>query len=351
MINLKEILVFPETTIKEAMEKLDITSKQILLVTNKQQQLLGTLTDGDIRRGLLKNLTILEPIKSIMNSQPIVGHTDDSYKANTYKLTANNLKQLPIVSRDNRIKDIIFLNELLAPIKKNAKVVLMAGGLGTRLRPLTNNVPKPMLKVGDYPILENIIRNFKAQGFENIIISVNYKKDIIKNYFQDGQILDVNIQYVDEEKRLGTAGALTLLGNVIDTDPLIVMNGDILTNLNFKQLLENHKSSKAVATICVTQYEYQVPYGIINKNTDNSLLSIEEKPTYKHLINAGIYVLNSEVIEFIPKDTFYDMPSLLKELIKKGLKVNVYTMDEYWLDIGKLEDFHKANSDMEENKI
>ncbi|MFC6648217.1 sugar phosphate nucleotidyltransferase [Paenibacillus rhizoplanae] len=219
----------------------------------------------------------------------------------------------------------------------------MVGGLGTRLRPFTDDIPKPMLKVGDKPILETIIEGFKNYGFTKFILSVNYKKEIIKAYFQDGKHLDVYIEYIEEGKRLGTAGALSLLSEKPNA-PFFVMNGDLLTKMNYEQLMEFHCETKSNATICVREYEYQIPYGVI-ETENHRLLSIVEKPVHKSFVNAGIYVLDPQVLEHVPQDEFYDMPDLFKKLMDMQGGVSAFPLREYWLDIGQVDDYEKANGD------
>lgn len=345
MKSIIELLILPTYSIKEAMEVLNSTSKQILLIVDGDDRLVGTLTDGDIRRALLSGLKLSSNIDSVINKAPIVGKVSESNNLHIKLLKKHHLKSLPIVDVENKLVDILFLEDIIAE-QRSTKVILMAGGLGMRLRPLTEHTPKPMLKVGKYPILETILRRFKKQGFDNFTISVNYKKEVIQNYFQDGQMLDLNIDYLHENKRLGTAGALSLLSEVPE-NPIIVMNGDLLTNLNFNELLENHITSGAVATVCVRKHHYQVPYGVINSKED-CLTSIVEKPTFEYLTNAGIYVLNPDVLNMIPKNKFYDMPELLNALLEKQLTVNVKTIEDYWLDIGQIDDFNKANLDMKD---
>ena len=219
----------------------------------------------------------------------------------------------------------------------------MAGGLGTRLRPLTEDIPKPLLKVGNKPILETIIKNFASHGFVDIVISINYKGDLIKNYFKDGSDLGVNITYVEENKRLGTAGALSLLADT-PNEPFFVMNADLLTDVNFSHLMDYHCMGNSTGTMCVREYEYQIPYGVIQMEND-CITEIVEKPINKFFVNAGIYVLSSKVFDYIPKDKFYDMPTLFNTLIKEKLKTLSFPIHEYWLDIGRMSDFEQAQSE------
>jgi dTDP-glucose pyrophosphorylase len=340
----RDILISPTTTILETMKIIDKSSLQFAVVVDKDERLIGTVTDGDIRRGILKGLPLETHISEVMNRSPIfekAGKKSFYYKEFMKK---RNLKQLPIIGSEKKIVRILFSDDLEQPIQKNNPVILMAGGLGTRLHPLTKDIPKPMLKVGEKPILETIIENFASFGFKNFILSVNYKKEIIKDYFQDGKHLGVNIDYIEEDKRLGTAGALSLIKNNPEM-PFFVMNGDLLTKINYEQLLDFHNGIESEATMCVREYEYQIPYGVID--TDNHrLLSIEEKPIHKSFVNAGIYVLNPVVLEYIPKNEFFDMPELFKVLMSKGKDVSVFPIREYWLDIGRMDDYEKANGDI-----
>ncbi len=339
----KDVLINPDTTILEAMKMIDETTMQFAAVVSKEMHLLGTVTDGDIRRGILNGLPLESSIEGVMNTSPFC--CDAGKQAAYYKkqMEKRRLKQLPITSKENILQKILFTEELdLVTMKKN-KVILMVGGLGTRLQPLTETVPKPMLNVGNKPILETIIEGFKSYGFSNFILSVNYKKEMIMNYFRDGSEFGVSIEYVEETKRLGTAGALSLLKE-LPTEPFFVMNGDLLTKVNFEQLLEFHVTTEATATMCVREYEYQIPYGVIE--TDNhSLLSIVEKPVHKSFVNAGIYVLSPSALKRVPNGEFYDMPDLFKTLMVDGNRVSAFPLREYWLDIGRLDDYEKANGD------
>ena len=222
----------------------------------------------------------------------------------------------------------------------------MVGGLGTRLRPLTETTPKPMLKVGNKPILQTIVEKFAEYGYTDIVMCVNYKSDIIQDYFKDGSDFGVNIEYILEEQRMGTAGALSLLKDK-PNEPFFVMNGDLLTNVNFEHLHNYHIATNSVATMCVREYDFQVPYGVVNIK-DSKIVSIEEKPTHKFFVSAGIYMLSAKVLDYIPNNEFYDMPTLFEKLI--GLSENTvsFPIREYWLDIGRMEEYKKANDEYSE---
>lgn len=340
MKDYKKILLKPDSTIKEALIVIDEGAMKIALVADENEKLLGTLTDGDIRRGLLKGLSLSDSIESIYFKNPTVCSIEDSKEKILETAAQKKLYQIPIVDKEGRLVGIEEIDELLKPSAKNCKVVLMAGGLGTRLRPLTENLPKPMLKVGDKPILETIIANFRKHGFRNIILSVNYKSEIIEDYFKDGREFGVNIEYVREEKRMGTAGALSLMREKL-SEPFFVMNGDLLTNINFEYMMNHHKSNGAVATMGVREYDFQVPYGVINTEGLN-IKGIQEKPLYRFFISGGVYILNPEVLGYIPKNEYFDMPSLFEKLIKENKKTVSFPIREYWLDIGRMEEFERA---------
>lgn len=342
----QELLVSPSTSIIETMKNIDETAAQIALVVGKDHELLGTVTDGDIRRGILRGISLHDEVSKVMNQHPVTIKEGVSKQAIKKLFQEKKLRQLPVVNKNNQVVDVIFSSELLDAASFDNWIVLMAGGLGTRLRPLTENIPKPMLKVGTKPILQTILESFIEHGFYNYYLSVNYKREIIKEYFGDGLEWGVSIQYLDEDQRLGTAGALSLFDEKPDK-PIIVMNGDILTKVNFQQLLQFHEENQAVATMCVREYQHQIPYGVVRID-GSTLCSIEEKPIERYFVNAGIYVLNPEALDLIPKNEYFDMPSLFEALIRQQKKTSVFPIREYWLDIGKMPDFEKANLEFAE---
>lgn len=339
----KEILLHKQATIKKALEVIDKGAMRIAIVLDDNERVIGTLTDGDIRRGLLLGLTLDSSIENLYFKEPTLATINDSKELIVQKAIRKQIYQIPIVDNKGKLVKIEDLANLLKTNAKKNRVVLMAGGLGTRLRPLTHDLPKPLLKVGNKPILETIIENFAKYGFVNITISVNYKADMIKEYFGDGSALGVNIDYIQETQRLGTAGALSLIKDR-PQEPFFVMNADLLTNVNFEHLLDFHSFEHSVATMCVREYDYQVPYGVIQ--TDGSrITAIEEKPVHKFFINAGIYVLSPQVFEYIPKEKFYDMPTLFENIIKDDLQTISFPIHEYWLDIGRMSDFEQAQTE------
>jgi len=341
----KNVVVSPDTTILQTIEVIDRHSLQIALVADEHGRLQGTVTDGDIRRGILRGIPLDKPVSTVMNRDPYVAGAGESIGEIRSRMIARKLRHIPVVDEQYRIIDLYMYDEFEADHKKENWVVLMAGGLGTRLRPLTDHSPKPLLRVGDKPILETILLKFAEYNFERFFLSVNYKAEQIKNYFRDGAKWGVSIEYLEESKRLGTAGALSLLPGIPDK-PLIVMNGDLLTKVNFDQLLEFHESNGLPATMCVREFQHQIPYGVV-KAEEHRLVDIVEKPVHSYFVNAGIYVLSPEVLRLIPHDTYYDMTTLFETLIRENLGAGIFPIREYWRDIGRMSDFEKANMDYE----
>ena len=339
-MNIEKIKLSPNASIKEALKIIDSGAVKIAIVTDENNKLLGTITDGDIRRAILKGKNLNESIKDIYNKNPLTVSIDEN-KENIINLcTSRKIYQVPVVDKEGKAIKVILLDELLKPKEYPNRVILMVGGLGTRLRPLTENTPKPMLNVGGKPILQTIIERFRDYGFKNITLCVNYKADIIKEYFGNGSKFGVNIEYIIENKRMGTAGALSLLKEK-PKEPFFVMNGDILTSINFENMLEYHLEHNSTAIMAVREYDFQVPFGVV-KMENNEIKAIEEKPVYKFFVSAGIYMLNPECIDYIPKNEFYDMPTLFEDLIKDNKKTFSFPIREYWLDIGRIEEYEKA---------
>ena len=346
MTDYKKVLLSPSSTIKEALRAINSGAMQIALVVDKDEKLLGTLTDGDIRRALLNDIQLDGAIAPIINKNPTVCRVEDTKEKILDIAVLKKIYQIPIVDSDGKLVGIEEVDELLKQKVKTNRVVLMVGGLGTRLRPLTDHTPKPMLKVGNKPILETIITSFKKYGFINIVLCVSYKSEIIEEYFKDGSEFGVNIEYIHENKRMGTAGALSLIREKL-SESFFVMNGDLLTNINFERMMEYHISNASVATMGVREYDFQVPYGVVNVQ-GKDILSIEEKPMHKFFVSGGVYVLSEKVLEFIPDDEFYDMPTLFEKVIAENLKSISFPIREYWLDIGRVEEYEKANSEYHE---
>ena len=346
MKNIKNIKLKQNATIKEALGIIDSGAMQIALVVDDNDKLLGTLTDGDIRRGILRGLDLDSSIETIVFKEPSVASVGDTKESILKIALAKKLHKIPLVDELGKLVGIEDIEDIIRPVSKTNRVVLMVGGLGTRLRPLTQDTPKPMLKVGNKPILQTIVEKFAEYGFVNITMCVNFNASIIRDYFGDGKEFGVNIDYVLEEKRMGTAGALSLLKER-PSEPFFVMNGDLLTNVNFEHIFNYHMINKATATMCVREYDYEVPYGVVKMN-DNKITAIAEKPVQKFFVSAGIYMLSPEILDLIPKNEFYDMPALFEKLIKLSKNVISFPIREYWLDIGRMEEYQRANEEYKE---
>ena len=346
MKNIENIKLRQNATIKEALGIIDSGAMQIALVVDDNDKLLGTLTDGDIRRGILRGLDLDSSIETIVFKEPAIAKISSTKEEILKIALSKKLHQIPIVDDNGIVLDLKEIEELVEPKIKTSRVILMVGGLGTRLRPLTQDTPKPMLKVGNKPILQTIVEKFAEYGFVNITMCVNFNASIIRDYFGDGKEFGVNIDYVLEEKRMGTAGALSLLKER-PSEPFFVMNGDLLTNVNFEHIFNYHMINKATATMCVREYDYEVPYGVVKMN-DNKITAIAEKPVQKFFVSAGIYMLSPEILDLIPKNEFYDMPALFEKLIKLSKNVISFPIREYWLDIGRMEEYQRANEEYKE---
>jgi dTDP-glucose pyrophosphorylase/predicted transcriptional regulator len=339
----RNTLVSSDTSIREAIRIIDQGALKIALVVDEDNRLVGTVSDGDIRRGILNGCELENKVLQIMNTNPTVAGKSDGRDKLLALMRQKQIYQVPLVDDRGILVGLEVIDTLLSAPQRENSVVLMAGGLGTRLKHLTANIPKPMLKVGDKPILETILDNFIEHGFSRFLISVNYKSELIESHFGDGSQWDVQIDYLREDKKLGTAGALSLMSE-IPSAPILVMNGDVLTKVNFRQLLEFHTEHKAAATMCVREYDYQVPFGVVRLDR-HRILSIEEKPVQHFFVNAGIYVLEPEVLKMIPHGAHLDMPSLFELLITEEMETAVFPIREYWLDIGRIDDFERAQMD------
>ena len=342
------ILVDIETPILDTIRLINEVAIQICLVVDGDRRLLGSVTDGDVRRGILAQVPLTAPVRQIMNPKPRTARAGTDPVLLRQRMAREQVHHMPLVDADNRVVDLVSIEDLVANTETHADnwVVLMAGGLGTRLRPLTDDLPKPLLAVGDRPVLATILENFIGHGFGRFFISVNYKADMIKDYFGDGSAWGVRIDYIDEPQALGTAGPLALLP---ETPPaaILVMNGDLLTQANFGQLVQYHRQQKSDATMCVRQYDVQVPFGVVEIE-NNVIASIDEKPVHRFFVNAGIYLLEPSVLDLIPRGQPYDMPELFSRLVAERLQAGVFPIHEYWLDIGRVDDLNRANREFQQ---
>ncbi len=343
--NWQRILISPDISVISAIEKIDKEALRILLVVDAEHVLLGVVTDGDIRRHLLKHGSLDAPVHEMMGKNPKVGLETQDKDQLLMKMQNLNILHLPIVDSGNKVVGLETLNHLTAKKQHNNSVIFMAGGLGTRLHPLTLDFPKPLVKIGNKPILEILLENFIGRGFQHFYFSVNYKATMIQDYFGFGEKWGVHIEYLQEDCALGTVGSLRLLPSA-PLLPFFVVNADIMTNLDFDRILEFHQYHlhQPIATICVRQYENRIPYGVMSIDPDrHNLINIQEKPVHSFFVNAGIYVLNPEVLQYFPNNNcFYDMPSFLLELIKKDKFVATFPIREYWLDVGSHESLSQA---------
>lgn len=343
MSDISALCIASEATILDAVRCIDGGSHQIALVVDDNSRLVGTVTDGDVRRAILRGLALNEPVGRIMAGNPHVALIGTNDSELLRLMRGLEVHQLPLVDEERRVVGIRTLDALLQGCQRNNRVILMAGGLGTRLHPLTETTPKPMLAIGGKPLLETILEKFIDHGFRNFSISVNYRGNIIRDYFGNGNRWGVDIDYIDEKKRMGTAGCLTLLSEK-PKESFIVMNGDILTSINFSQILQFHLDTSSMATMALYEHTLQIPYGVV-ETKDFYLTRIIEKPEHRFFINAGIYVLNPDVMEFIPRDTFFDMPVLFERIMGENHKVTAFPIREYWLDIGSPHDLKRAETE------
>lgn len=342
MKNWRDYLLPKDATILDAIVVLE--KNQCLMIVDAEECILGTITDRDIRKALLKQVSLNSSICEAMNKSPTTLSFPLETEEIRQKLGKMTFEQFPVVDSQQKVMGL-HTNQELMQVRFPNTVVLMAGGLGSRLSPMTEECPKPLLKVGHQPVLETIIEGFLENGFHRFMISVNYQSEMIENYFQDGRQWGVSIDYLRENEALGTAGALSLLDESLE-HPIIVMNGDLLTKLNFRNLLEFHQDHDALITMCVREYDFQVPYGVVE--LDGSFATaLEEKPLHKFFVNAGVYVVNPEVLSSIPKNQFYNMTDVIIPLLEKK-KVSSFPIHEYWIDIGKVEDYQQAHGEYED---
>lgn len=344
--NIEDILVSPETSILDTVKAIDRGSMQIALVVDGDGRLKGTVTDGDVRRGVLKGIGFDRPVTAIMNANAVSVAASEGRDGALGLMRKLSIHQIPVVDDADQVIGLEWIDELFQPAEDETWVVLMVGGLGKRLRPLTEDIPKPMIPVGGQPLLETIVRNFKAQGYRRFYLSVNYKSDMIRTHFGDGSRFDTQIEYIEEKTRMGTAGALGLLPER-PTAPIIVMNGDLLTAVNYRSLMQFHHDNNASATMCAREYTFQVPYGVLDTD-GHRLTGIVEKPVQSFFVNGGIYVIAPEALDLIPKDTPFDMPQLFEAVIARGDEAAVFPIREYWLDIGRFDDLEQARIEYEQ---
>ena len=336
MKNWKKIRVFQDSTLEKTIKIIDKTATKFAVVTDNNDELIGVVTDGDIRRSILKHLDLNITINKIMNKHPVFLDASCSEFELLSTMRSKSVHHIPIVNKNKKVVKVISLSELVGIEKKENEILIMAGGLGTRLKPLTNNTPKPMLLINEKPILEYIIENFIKQGFYKFKISVNYKYQIIKNYFGDGSKWNIDITYLQEKETLGTAGCLSIYKNK-PKSKFIVINGDVITNLKFNDLLNFHDEEKSIATVVLKKEKLSIPYGVVNIS-DTKITSIDEKPTSNYFVNAGIYVFDPKIFNYISSGKL-DMPELIQHTINSNETVSGYPLKKSL--ILRIEEFNK----------
>jgi dTDP-glucose pyrophosphorylase len=345
--NWRRALLHRNATLKQAIRGLEEAGTQIILVVDEGDILIGTLTDGDIRRGLLKGVGLKSAIDSIVHRDALVVPPQMSREMALNLMQANVIHALPVVDECRRVVGLYLLNELLAPVNRSNPMIIMAGGLGTRLRPHTDNCPKPLLLVGGKPMLEHIIERARAEGFRHFYLAVHYLGHMIEEYFRDGERWGVHIEYIREDVPLGTAGALSLLRK-LPSIPFLVTNGDVLTDIRYGELLDFHCYHSAAATMAVRQHEWQHPFGVVRiKGVD--IIGFEEKPVSKSHINAGVYVLETRALELLRAGEHCDMPTLFARIKDGAMRTIVFPMHEPWLDVGRPDDLENARDKFEKS--
>ena len=337
-------LIYKDQPVLEALIKLnELKADSILFVVDENNRLLGSLTDGDLRRGFIRGYTFDTPILDYIQPKPVLIYLDELHLADLDEFRKRFLLILPVVDREHKIIRIINLRTSYSMIP--ADVFIMAGGKGERLMPLTKDTPKPMLPVGEKPMLEHTVNHLKKYGIKNIYLCVNYLKNVIQDYFQDGSDRDLSIKYVCEDKPLGTLGALKLAGE-LEHNYILLMNSDILTNIDLNRFFKTFISSGADMAVATSSYHVDVPYGILEVDGNNQVNSLKEKPRYTYYSNAGIYLIKKELLSLVPENEFYNVTDLMDKLISNNKKLISYPILGYWLDIGKHDDYRKAQEDI-----
>lgn len=330
-----------EATVQQAIQSLNESTTQIVLAVSTDGTLLGTITDGDIRRGLLTGLSLNSPITAIVRREALVVPPQMDREAALQLMRANRIHQLPIVDEERKVIGLHLLDDLIAPAARTNVMVIMAGGRGTRLRPHTEHCPKPLLEVSGKPMLQHIVERARADGFVRFVIALHYLGHMIEEHFGDGSRWGVAIEYLHEPAPLGTVGALSLLASR-PTEPFLVSNGDILTDIHYRELLDFHLRHGAAATMAVRLHEWQQPFGVV-QTRGVDIIGFEEKPMILSHVNAGIYALSPASLELLRPGEACDMPTLFQRLQEAGQRTIVYPMHEPWMDVGRPRDLAQAN--------
>lgn len=331
-------------TVRLAMERLNSNAREVVFVCDDVGRMTGLITDGDIRRGLLAGRTLDSPVTQVMHAGffSVGRETDRATVLDIMK--ARHFRHVPVLDAERRLVAVHFLRDLIGASPKPNAAVVMAGGKGTRLRPVTETIPKPMVEVAGRPILERIVLHLVSHGIRNIYLAVNYKAEIIEAHFGDGARFGCSISYLREDEPRGTGGALTLLP-MRSPEPILVLNGDQVTRADLTAMLDRHRRDGAVATIGVGPYQHDVPFGTVTEQ-GGRLVSLQEKPSISVLVNRGVYVLDPDLVVAIPARGEFPITSLFEKLLEQGKPVNVFYFDDYWLDVGRPADLRQANGDL-----
>ena len=340
---LEKIFVSEYLSITKAIKALNDGHLRILLVVDAAYKLLGVIADPDIRRAILRGVSFDLPVSTIMIKEPVVAFIDMSEKEILAMMQVSKCYEIPILDQNRKVIGLRTIDSFI-PTKIESEVIIMAGGLGTRLKPLTDVIPKPLIPIGGTPILFVLLNRLISEGFNKITLSLNYKGELIKEAVKANPIYEGRIKFVEERKRLGTAGALSLLDS-LPNSPFLVMNADLLTQINFRSMLHFHEIENNQVTMAVREETYQVPFGVVNVDNGH-VMGIQEKPIYNYFANAGIYVLSPNILELVPQNSYYDMPDLINEALSIGYQIGSFPIHEYWLDIGRHDELEKAQKDI-----
>ncbi len=351
------VTFLPDASIRDAITSLNQSGCGIVLVADGQRRLLGTITDGDIRRALLRLLDLGQPLSEILKAKqgqpyehPVTAPAGERPRHLLSLFRKHAVEQIPLVDAEGVIRGLVLRKDLedASADELPVRAVIMAGGKGSRLMPLTHSTPKPMLKVGDRPVLEHILLRIREAGIEHVYISLSHQPDSITEYFGDGADYNLTIEYLREPQPLGTAGCLQLIGDIADT--LLVINGDVLTDLDFRHMMQYHQKEGAGLTLAVRRFDVFVPYGIVHGET-STVTSIEEKPTFSFSINAGVYFVEASARKLIPPGESFSMTDLISLLLAKGHPVVKFPLHENWIDIGYPEDYERAQREFRDGKF
>ncbi len=342
-MGVENVTLREHSTLREVLAYIEAGGIQLAVVVDADGRLIGAATDGDVRRAMLAGADLDSAAANWINRSPLTVLQGSSDQEILERMKQGGIHQIIVVDAERRVVDLKYLDQLIRAPDRPNPVVLMVGGLGTRLGELTRNVPKPMLPVGGRPMLEIIIEGFVQQGFRDIKLAVNFGSHVIEDHFGDGLRHGCRIEYLRESKRMGTAGGLSLLSEISE-HPTIVSNGDLLLRLDYQTLVQHHEATGSAATMAVREFTYQVPYGVI-QTQDGLIVELEEKPVQRHMISGGLYVLSPDAVRRVPQDSFYDITTLFGELASLGERASVFPIDGYWLDIGRSTDYEQAQID------